>query len=42
MKGCYVYCTDKALADHLRNAIEENRRRVEAFYGNAVAEPKHS
>ncbi len=22
MKGCYVYCTDKNLADHLRNCLE--------------------
>ena len=22
MKGCYVYCTDKKLADHLRKCLK--------------------
>ena len=38
MKGCIVYCTDRALADHIRSSIEENRRRVNEFMASAVAE----
>lgn len=26
MKGCYVYCTDKGLADYLREAVEHAKR----------------
>lgn len=25
MKGCYVYCTDKALSQHIKNKLEENQ-----------------
>ncbi len=39
MKGCMVYCTDRALADHIRSSIEENRRRVNDFLASAAAEP---
>ena len=38
MKGCIVYCTDRALADHIRSSIEENRRRVNEFMASAAAE----
>ena len=38
MKGCIVYCTDRALADHFRRSIEENARKVRDFYGLTVAE----
>ena len=31
MKGCLVYCTDKALANHIRAKIEENRRLFNEF-----------
>ena len=38
MKGCIVYCTDRALADHFRKSIEENARKVRDFYSQTVAE----
>ncbi|MDY5057589.1 MAG: DUF2075 domain-containing protein [Bullifex sp.] len=38
MKGCIVYCTDRALADHFRKSIEENARKVREFYSQTVAE----
>ena len=38
MKGCIVYCTDRALAEHFRKSIEENARKVREFYSQTVAE----
>ena len=25
MKGCYVYCTDKSLAEHLKNSVKNDK-----------------
>ena len=37
MKGCFVYCTDKALAKYLKDRISENKRKVNDFYSSLVA-----
>ena len=37
MKGCYVYCTDKALSNYLKEKIEENSKRVNDFYNSLTA-----
>ena len=26
MKGCYIYCTDKALAEHIRRKLASSQR----------------
>ena len=31
MKGCFVYCTDEALAEHLRSEIERNKALMASF-----------
>ena len=31
MKGCFVYCTDKALGNHMKEEIEKNKALMAAF-----------
>ena len=31
MKGCFVYCTDKALGNHMKEEIEKNKALVASF-----------
>lgn len=40
MKGCFIYCTDKALANYLKEKIDENKKKVSEFYGSIVANPE--
>lgn len=43
MKGCFIYCTDKALSDYLKTRIEKNREDCENFYrAGKVAHPGYS
>ena len=37
MKGCFIYCTDKALAKYLKERISDNKRKVNDFYSSLVA-----
>lgn len=43
MKGCFVYCTDKALSNHIKDRLEENRNMYYEFKDHVgdmiVAEP---
>lgn len=32
MKGCFVYCTDKALSEHIKAKLSENRSLYNTFY----------
>lgn len=40
MKGCFIYCTDKALANYLKEKIDENKKKVSEFYSSIVANPE--
>ena len=37
MKGCFVFCSDKALSEHLKRCLEENRERTRAFLNSNSA-----
>ena len=40
MKGCFVYCTDKALSNYLKQKIEDNKKKVNEFYSLMVSSPE--
>ena len=40
MKGCFVYCTDKALSNYLKQKIEDNKSKVNEFYSLMVSSPE--